>query len=102
MVADFFVQHQLAVNEIYRALGDPRLTVEEVDIYHHRLQPGDAILLCSDGLWDFVRDPEIPNVLGELEHDPQAACRALVDDANREGGEDNISVILVRVMSVDA
>jgi protein phosphatase len=85
-------------NEIYRALGDPHLTANEVDTFGVRLQPGDAILLCSDGLWDFVRDGVLASVLAEKENQPpEAVCRDLIDRANAAGGEDNISVILVRV-----
>jgi serine/threonine protein phosphatase PrpC len=87
-------------NEIYRALGDPRLTVDEVDIFTRRLQPGDMVLLCSDGLWDFVRDPDINSILSESDqNDPQAVCQALIDRANKGGGEDNISAILIRVLA---
>lgn len=85
-------------NEIYRALGDARISDEEVDVFSHRLQPGDSLLLCSDGLWDFVRDPAIEAIVGKEGMDPQHACEALVDEANRNSGEDNISVVLVRVM----
>ncbi len=85
-------------NEIYRALGDPRLTAEEIDLFTDRLQPGDGLLLCSDGLWDFVRDPLIAQLLSKCEdEDPQTICEALVAEANEHGGEDNISVIFVRL-----
>jgi protein phosphatase len=86
-------------NEIYRALGDARLDVEEVDVFIRTLQPGDAILLCSDGLWDYVRDPQIAGILADHQHaHPQEACAALVQAANAQGGEDNISVVLVRAI----
>jgi protein phosphatase len=86
-------------NEIYRALGDARLTEEEIDIYALRLRPGDGLLLCSDGLWDFVRDPDIAAVLASPGADPQTVAFTLVDRANLNGGEDNISVIFARVLS---
>ncbi|HET9493793.1 MAG TPA: protein phosphatase 2C domain-containing protein [Chloroflexia bacterium] len=86
-------------NEIYRALGDSRLTEEEIDIYALRLRPGDGLLLCSDGLWDFVRDPDIAAVLAAPAADPQTVAFTLVDRANLNGGEDNISVIFARVLS---
>jgi protein phosphatase len=88
-------------NEIYRALGDSHLTDAEVDVFSQRLQPGDAILLCSDGLWDFVRDPVIKGIISDTARkDPQTACNALIDQANTMGGEDNISTILVRVLQM--
>lgn len=90
-------------NEIYRALGDPRLTAAEVDLYNHHLRPGDGLLICSDGLWDFVRDPLIAQIIAEHESEgPQAICNALVDKANQAGGEDNISVIFIQVVTNDS
>jgi protein phosphatase len=86
-------------NEIYRALGDSRLTENEIDIFALRLRPGDGLLLCSDGLWDFVRDPDIAAVLASPGADPQTVAFTLVDRANLNGGEDNISVIYTRVLS---
>jgi serine/threonine protein phosphatase PrpC len=86
-------------NEIYRALGDARLTEDEIDIFALRLRPDDGLLLCSDGLWDFVRDPDIASVLAAPGADPQTVAFTLVDRANLNGGEDNISVIFARVLS---
>ena len=85
-------------NEIYRALGDARIGEDEVDVFSHRLQPGDSLLLCSDGLWDFVRDPDISSILSSSDNDPQSLANALVAQANMNGGEDNISVVFARVM----
>lgn len=53
-----------------------------------------CLLLCSDGLTDMIEDEEILNIV-ESVSDPQQACNKLVTAANREGGEDNITVILV-------
>ena len=87
-------------NEIYRALGDQRLTESDVDVYSGRLQPGDGLLLCSDGLWDFVRDAAIANIIASYDiRGTQAVCNALIEEANTQGGEDNISVIFVQVTS---
>ena len=87
-------------NEIYRALGDPRMTGEEVDTFTVRLMPGDGVLLCSDGLWDFVRDPVINKIIMSTDAgNPQAICQALVDRANAVGGEDNITTIYVRILA---
>lgn len=85
-------------NEIYRALGDARLTDTEVDIYRYRLRPGDGLLLCSDGLWDFVRDPDIAASVASPEDDPQTQANALIVKANSKGGEDNISVIFAKLL----
>jgi protein phosphatase len=79
-------------NEIYRALGDSKEV--QIDIYQHNLRAGDRLLLCSDGLWEMVRDTVIEQILTEP-LGQQTACDRLVDEANKNGGEDNISVIVV-------
>jgi serine/threonine protein phosphatase PrpC len=81
-------------NAILRSLGDKRDI--EVDIFIERLRPGDALLLMSDGLWEMVRDERMAEIIA-AHHDPQAACKALIDAANAAGGDDNITVILVHV-----
>lgn len=81
-------------NLIYRSLGAGRAEVD-VDIFTERLQPGDALLLCSDGLWEMVRDPQLTNILTEVE-DPTATVDLLIQRANENGGEDNITAVLVR------
>jgi PPM family protein phosphatase len=82
-------------NLIYRSLGANRSDVEHVDVFLERLRPGDVLLLCSDGLWEMVRDPELENILREIP-DPAAACARLIERANENGGEDNISAVVVR------
>lgn len=86
---------------LYRCLGlKPGI---EVDIYPSvRLQPGDALLLCSDGLWDMVYPGERLAAFLTSDARPLSICRRLVDAANEAGGEDNISVVLVLVEGRDA
>lgn len=60
-----------------------------------RVQPGDTVLLCSDGLTDELSDAELQAVVRKAE--PQAAAEQLVAQANAHGGRDNITVVLVRV-----
>ena len=81
-------------NLIYRSLGAGRAEVD-VDIFTERLQPGDALLLCSDGLWEMVRDPQLTNILTEVD-DLNETVNLLIQRANENGGEDNITAVLVR------
>ena len=85
-------------NEIYRALGDAHLTADEVDIYERRLGPFDALLLCSDGLWEMVRDEDMERIMLAAP-DLNTACQHLVAAANKAGGDDNISVIIVQAVT---
>jgi PPM family protein phosphatase len=89
-------------NLITRAIGS-QPTVE-TEIQSHHPQPGDLYLLASDGLTHEVGDEEISAVLAEIPT-PQTkagltkACEALITAANRNGGNDNITVLLVAVTS---
>lgn len=83
---------------IYRSLGDK--SALEVDTYRIDLQPGDRLLLCSDGLWEMVRDPMLEEALLQY-FDPQQACNRLVAQANLAGGDDNISVIIVNIQDLN-
>jgi serine/threonine protein phosphatase PrpC len=60
------------------------------------LEPGDHILLCTDGLTETMEDDEIAHIA--LQGDPEASAQALVDEANERGGPDNVSVLLVAVV----
>jgi serine/threonine protein phosphatase PrpC len=82
-------------NEIYRSLGN-HPTVE-VDTFTVAVQPGDILLLCSDGLWEMVRDAEIEEILRSSASFCSQLCAMLVQAALNRGGKDNISVIAVGV-----
>ena len=83
-------------NIVTRALGiDPAV---RVDAWTLPLVRGDRFLLCSDGLVDEVRDDEIVERPRRRSSDPQAAADELVALANRQGGRDNITVIVVDVL----
>jgi protein phosphatase len=81
-------------NVVTRALGGrPDLVV---DIQSRRMETGDMLLLCSDGLTTMVPDEEIARVLGESKGDVSDAVKMLVGLANERGGEDNITVVLLK------
>jgi len=81
-------------NQIYRSLGEK--PVVDVDTFKVPLKPGDKIILCSDGLWDMVRDPLIEQVLNTVP-DPTQTRHALIQAALDGGGEDNVSVIVIHI-----
>jgi len=67
------------------------------DVHHVEIMPGDLFLLCSDGLTDMLTDREIYEVLRECGGDLKLSVKGLIEEANRKGGNDNISVVLARV-----
>jgi serine/threonine protein phosphatase PrpC len=82
-------------NEIYRSLGHH--PSEDLDKFILALQPDDVLLLCSDGLWEMVRDAQIREIIASTAHQPTQTSAALVQAALDGGGKDNISVIVVYV-----
>jgi len=103
VVATMVANGRLAADEIYthphrsviyRSIGD-KPTVE-VDTGAWPLAAGDRLIVCSDGLWEMIRNEGIEEGL-LAEADPQAACELLAGRANAAGGEDNISVVVVQV-----
>jgi serine/threonine protein phosphatase PrpC len=83
-------------NLVTRALGiDPEV---ELELHEHDVEVGDIYLLCSDGLSDLVEDEEIQLTLTSLSANLELAANQLVQMANDNGGKDNISVILARVL----
>jgi protein phosphatase len=79
---------------ITRALGpEPEV---QVDLQTVPAQAGDVFLICSDGLTTMLGDEQIGRVLARATS-LQAAVRALVDEANRAGGRDNITVVAFRL-----
>ncbi len=114
LVFSFYLMGHLKFEEIHdhpqrgqilRSLGEAGLRESLLEMmekanhaysYQLTLGVGDALLLCSDGLWQTVRDREIEKILATNAH-PQQMCEELVDSANRTGGEDNISAIILRV-----
>ena len=85
-------------NIVTRALGSRPDVL--VDLTSMRVEPGDVFLLCSDGLNTMLADEQIHALLLAHRHDPEAACRALVVETNRHGGEDNVTVVVACVAEV--
>jgi PPM family protein phosphatase len=85
---------ELPRNVITRALGMQRDVV--VDLQADSPRPNDTYLLCSDGLNGMLRDDEIRDVLNGT-RDLATVARQLVDRANENGGEDNVTVVLIRI-----
>jgi protein phosphatase len=80
-------------NLITHALGaEPAAAPDVLDM---TVRSGDALLLCSDGLWGLATDEEMARIATDSAG-AQDAARALVDLALARGGHDNISVIVVR------
>ena len=103
MVADMIRRGQLTEAEsryhpnrsvITRALGtDPNMLA---DTYEFDAEPGDRLLLCSDGLTGMIEDGMIAEILADNPL-PENAARALIDAANDAGGHDNVSVVVVDI-----
>mgnify|MGYP000182743553 CR=1 FL=1 len=80
-------------NVLTRGLGIE--STVEPSVCTHSLKPSDIILLCSDGLTKMMNDEGIFNVIRQHNHSLKEASQQLVDTANRLGGEDNVTVVLV-------
>jgi protein phosphatase len=78
-----------------QALGPSKKIV--CDGHRLELQQGDIILLCSDGLTDMLSAPAIEELIGFHKDDMEKASDVLVESANRMGGVDNISLMLIRM-----
>jgi protein phosphatase len=83
-----------ARNILTRAVGSQEEV--EADLVQQDLKEGDVLLLCSDGLSSMAEDEEILQALLSEKGDLQASCKQLIDLANSHGGDDNVTVVLVR------
>jgi serine/threonine protein phosphatase PrpC len=91
-------------NQILCALGEPNLqqSLENLEqkanhpyFFEISMEKGDGLLLCTDGLWQMIPDYKIEEILNRNSQ-PQMAVDALVNVANNNGGDDNISLIFVK------
>ena len=81
-------------NVITRCIGANAEVVP--DLYFGHLRPGDVILLASDGLTGMLEDPHLATILGG-EGGPQQWVDKLINEANRRGGLDNITAVVIRI-----
>ncbi len=80
-------------NIITRALGAERTV--DVDFFDLKLEPGNVVLMCSDGLSNMVEDDRIGEIISNTDRDLQERGQALISEANRNGGKDNIAIVLI-------
>ena len=88
-------KERLPSNVITRALGMQDAVI--VDSSVERVQPDDIYVLCSDGLNGMVSDQRILEIVKTSNGNIEWAAKALVSEANQNGGEDNITVVLVQI-----
>ena len=80
-------------NIITRALGAERTV--DVDFFDLKLEPESVILMCSDGLSNMVEDSRIKEILSRRDEALDERGRILIGEANRNGGKDNIAIVLI-------
>ena len=71
----------------------------DVEVRRIQLAAGDTVLLCSDGLYDVVKDDDISSILVGADS-TQAACRSLIDRALERGAPDNVTAVVSRYQAV--
>jgi serine/threonine protein phosphatase PrpC len=89
------VEHHPLRNVITKAVG-ARDSID-LDVVEHVFEPGDLVLLCSDGLHGMINDQEISRILGSGADPLEDASARLIDAANDAGGRDNVTVVLLRL-----
>ena len=86
-------------NIITRALGAERTV--DVDFFDLKLEPGNVVLMCSDGLSNMVEDDRIGEIISDTDRDLQERGQALISEANRNGGKDNIAIVLIEPFAIE-
>lgn len=83
-------------NNITMFLGHP---LEMTPVYVHlRVEPGDIFMICSDGLWDVVPEPQLKEILAT--QPPEQAVKTYIDRTLRNGAPDNVTVIIASTRSI--
>lgn len=85
-------------NVITRALGADK-TVDP-DFFQLDIKKDDVFIICTDGLYDEVSEEKMVSIVGRS-NDMSESCQKLIDEANKNGGRDNITVICVEVTEED-
>jgi protein phosphatase len=80
-------------NIITRAIGAERTV--DIDFFDMKLEPGSYILMCSDGLSNMVEDQKLEEIIAQSEVNLRERGEQLLAEANRNGGKDNIAVVLI-------
>ena len=83
-------------NVIVRALGMKEAV--QVDILTEQYMPKDIYLMCSDGLSGMITDPDMQQILNETGDDLELGCNRLIQTANQNGGNDNVTVVLAQYL----
>lgn len=97
MITESEVRAHKLKNIITRSVGFQEDV--EIDVEARPIKEGDTFLLCTDGLSNLLEDREIKEIVSD--NTIKNACHQLVDIANERGGDDNITVVMVRVVSLD-
>jgi len=87
-------RHHPHSNILLRTVGTERDI--DIDIFRVEFEPGDKVVMCSDGLWGEVEDRDIESILNTY-NDPRIAARELVRAAHHGGGKDNVTLMIVSV-----
>lgn len=89
-------RHHPDKNIITRAIGAKNDV--EIDFFEYRIVEGDIILMCTDGLSNMVEDEDVFRIIRGSRDLPEAV-QALIDQANLNGGKDNIGIVLAKPLS---
>lgn len=82
-------------NVLYNALGAGAEAVE-AEVHRVALEPNDTIMLCTDGLYRYLKEHEIQDMLVK-QQEPIETCKSFIDVANSRGGADNITAIVAKL-----
>ncbi len=87
-------RHHPHSNILLRTVGTERDI--DIDVFRVEFEPGDKVMMCSDGLWGEVEDRDMENLMNTYQ-DPRLASRELVRAAHHGGGKDNITLVIVEI-----